>query len=89
MLKITVSIWSFIKVPAYKIVSMQACFITGVISTKRQNDNSYYKWHRVSFKIDHTKAQYLKPQVREAVESADKLHVQCYIPVFMIGISRV
>lgn len=53
--------------PAYKIVSMQACFITGVISTKRQNDNSYYKWHRVSFKIDHTKAQYLKPQVREAV----------------------
>lgn len=56
---------------------------------KRQNDNSYYKWHRVSFKIDHTKAQYLKPQVREAVESADKLHVQCYIPVFMIGISRV
>lgn len=64
-------------------------FFTGVISTKRQNDNSYYKWHRVSFKIDHTKVQYLKPQVREAVESADKLHVQCYIPVFMIGISRV
>lgn len=95
MLKKTVSIWSFIKVPAYKIVSMQACFITwhthykGVISTKGQNDNSYYKWHRVSFKIDRTKAQYLKPQVREAVESADKLHVQCYIPVFMIGISRV